>query len=392
MPRPLCKQPCAPGTLSEVTRPAAPLIDLAAGRTPTLPGLDAALVRSATEHRMEGLVYSWAAQRGALEGEAAEILVAADAQNWARNQMLEAHAVRLENSAKEHGIEICFMKGVALESQVYSRSGERPTSDLDVLIRGGGIRDIAAWLAALQPRHMWVPHLADLLAGKHIQSLDLVIHGVPVDIHFDPLKLEIVASREADELLSRSTPCHLGSDVVTGLDAEASLVLALLHLNKDRFRRLIGYADVRRLLDHVQDWDWVLRYAETEGLTTPLLASLAAVTSRLDTPPVAPPPPAWGARLWNVAWPARSRLLGREGSVRFRYRQMLIPFFGQKRRWEATRGLLRRAFPPRPLVRAFFPDYPGGYFRALIAGRAARRMHRARQRKAATQGSGSDRS
>jgi hypothetical protein len=374
------------GILSDVARPSSALIDLAAGRSPSIEGLDISLVRSATEHRMQGLLYTWAAAHQLVDGEAGAALTAAEARSWARNQLLAVHAGRLEKSAAAHGVDVTFIKGVALESQIYMRSGERPTSDIDICIRGGTTEGIAGWVASLQPHHMWVPHLTALLGGHHIQSVDLVVDGIEVDIHFDPLKLEIVESRHPADLLSRTATCDLGSGSVTGLDAEANLVLALLHLNKDRFRSLIGFSDVRRLLNLVEDWDWIVSYAAAEGLRTPILASLDVVTSTLELVDDVPRPGSLGQRLWSVAWPERVRLLGREGLVRFRYRQMLIPLFGGGRAWEAARGMLRRIFPPAPMVRAFYPNARGGYLRTLVSGRTERRRQRAQQRRTASTG------
>ena len=319
-----------------------------------------------------------------LDGEAGAMLTATEARSWARNQLLAVHAGRLEQSAAAHGVGVTFIKGVALESQIYTRSGERPTSDIDICIRSGTTADVAAWVTSLQPFHMWVPHLTALLEGRHIQSVDLIVDGVEVDVHFDPLKLEIVESRQPAELLSRMDACDLGSTTVTGLDPEANLFLALLHLNKDRFRSLIAFSDVRRLLDLVDDWDWILRYAAAEGLRTPIVASLDVVVSTLGLAHDVPRPGAVGGRMWKLAWPPGDRLLGREGLVRFRYRQMLIPLFGRRRAWEAARGLLRRILPPAAMVRAFYPKDRGGYLRTLVIGRIERRKQRARQRRTAS--------
>lgn len=359
------------------------MIDLAAGRSPDVESLTSELVDSAIEHRMEGLLYSWATAENRLGSDAGNTLAATETRNWARNELLATHAVRLEADAAAHGVEICFMKGVVLESQIYSRRGERPTSDLDVIVRGGSTRDISAWVESLQPRHRWIPQLETLISGGHIQAIDLSVAGVQVDLHFDPLKLEIVGSRAASDLLARVVKRDIGVGTVTGLDAEASLVLALLHLNKDRFRRLIGFADAQRLVDRVRDWDWIIDYARAERLTTPLLASLDVVSNSLGT---APHRVSSGStvdrRLWNRVWPERTRLLGYQGAVRYRYRQMLIPLFDPRRWREAMVGAGRRLFPPRPLVGAFFPERRGGYLTTLLVGRIALRLERARRRRA----------
>ncbi|HSJ27016.1 MAG TPA: nucleotidyltransferase family protein [Acidimicrobiia bacterium] len=365
-----------------MARPEPALIALAAGRIPPDFDLTPGLVDSAIEHRMEGLLYSWAAEAGKLGDEGGIALSVVETRNWARNRMLASQAVKLEANAAEHGVEICFFKGVTLEAQVYGRTGERPSTDLDVMVRNGTVGDVAGWVASLQPRHMWIPRLEELIEGRHIQAIDLVVNGVQVDLHFDPLKLEIVRARSREDLLVRTVACEIDTGTVTALDAEANLVLALLHLNKDRFRRLIGYSDVRRLVGQVDDWDWLVRYVEAEGLTTPVLSTLGVVARTLDFPhPTAldiPPP----RRMWELAWPERSRLLGRPGLVRYRYRQMLLPMFSSGRWAEGIAGALRRLFPPPPMLRAFYPTQRGPYLQVLLFGRVIRRVQRARQRNA----------
>ena len=56
---------------------------------------------------------------------------------------------------------------------------------------------------------------------------------------------------------------------VRALDAETSLVFSLLHLNKDRFAKLLGFAEVVRIIDRGGiDWEFVDRFVAREGLET----------------------------------------------------------------------------------------------------------------------------
>ena len=384
-PRSVAAQPHTGEYLAGVPRPHPALIDLAARRDPALNELSRPLIESSVEHRVPGILHTWAAKRGLLTGEQGAGLQALDSNVWARNRMLVATAARVDAAARDLGIRTALIKGVALEAMAYSRFGERPSGDLDVVVHHddrGGVVDL---VAALQPEHRLISDLADLVEGRHIQSIDLVVDGLPMDIHLDPLKLEVAATRHPMRLWERTATVTVEGTRINTFDHEASLVLALLHLNKDRFSHLVAYADVVRLWRGVDDWDWVESFAQAEGLVTPLRETAAAVVSDLAISDLQMPlPAAGGERVWKMLWPERIRLSGAVGRVRYRYRQMLIPVFSPDRIPEVARSWIRRMFPPRQVLAIYYPNARGPYAWRIISSRVARRVERRQRRLEAT--------
>lgn len=367
-----------------MAKPHRALVDLVAARDPAINALSRPLVESAVEHRVPGLLHTWADQRGLITGMWGDTLTALDANIWARNRMLTSLAERVRTTAEGIGVPAIFIKGVVLEALAYDRMGERPAGDLDIVVRSSEPASIARLVGALQPDHPWLGQLEALVAGGHIQSVDLAIDGIPIDIHLDPLKLEVAATRHPDRLWDRLTEVNIEGTALPTFDPEASLALALLHLNKDRFSHLIAYSDVVRLWALVDDWGWIESFARGESLLTPLRETAQTVIADLALSGREVPLPATsGGRLWRVLWPERIRLSGSVGRVRYRYRQMVIPMFGLGRITEIMASWLRRAFPSPQLLAIRYPDLRGSYLWRVLAGRVATRLTRRERRRAA---------
>jgi hypothetical protein len=164
------------------------------------------------------------------------------------------------------------------------------------------------------------------------------------------------------------------------LDPETALVLFLLHLNKDRFRRLLGYVDVARLLEreHI-DWQAVEAIAAADGLCGPVALSLSCVTDALRLDPV-PLRSAhgWRAVAWRRLWRPSIRLQGDIGVTGFHLRQALLPALAEGGTVDALRSMARRLAPDPTLVRYRTPNTSGGYLRRLTVGRVARTRARRR--------------
>lgn len=366
-------------------KPHRALVDLVAARNPAINTLSRPLVESAVEHRVPGLLHTWADQRGLITGMWGDTLTALDANIWARNRMLTSLAERVRSTANGMGVPVAFIKGVALEALAYERMGERPSGDLDIVVRSPEPSTMARLVEALQPDHPWLGRLDDLVATGHLQSVDLVVQGIPMDIHLDPLKMEVAAMRHPDRLWERVTTVTVEGTTLPTFDAEASFALALLHLNKDRFSHLIAYADVIRLWDQVEDWEWIEEFARSEGILTPLRETAVVVLTDLDlTDREVPLPAGNGARLWRMMWPERIRLSGATGRVRYRYRQMFIPALSGGRLSEVMIAWLKRIFPPREVLQIHYPRSRGPYLWRLVTGRINRRIQRRKRRKAVT--------
>src|SRR4029077_4966220 len=174
---------------------------------------------------------------------------------------------------------------------------------------------------------------------------------------------------------------------------EVALVHFLVHLNKDAFPQLLGYADVARILA-IEDLDWAFieRYVRAEGFDVLAACSLAEVTGALGL--AAPALPAGGGlrtRAWHAVWPERVLLLGGTGTARSR-RQEAVPFLVRHRLVDALRAALRVAVPPHSAVAVWYADLPGPYPLRPLRGRARtvrarRRVLRARADRSRTDGS-----
>jgi hypothetical protein len=356
------------------------LIDLAAGRSPDELSLDERLIDVAAEHRMTGLLWSWVSEQALASEETTKLAV------W--DLTIQAHQARVASvleSCLERlsavGIDVATIKGVTAEERWYERRGERPCSDVDLLMAPDQVDRTPELVALLQPDHPWLPHLGEMVAARQIQSVTLNVEALEVDVHLDLLKLGVWMRDPAAAWSSTTYHTLRGGRRVRVLDDTWALFHFLVHLNKDRFQRLLGYADVVRIVKagHV-DWPRLHELAETEGLAAPISLSLDAVLEDLGMRPgpastsdqrVAPPVPSGTRLVWKLFWGRRVRLRGVEGRLRYRHRQNLIVMVSRGRMREAIDWWFREVFPPAPAVEDRYAHIPGPYAWKLARGRVA---------------------
>ncbi|HJU81648.1 MAG TPA: nucleotidyltransferase family protein [Acidimicrobiia bacterium] len=303
-----------------------------------------------------------------------------DALGWARNRMLLDACSDIAEIAVQLGLDLFVIKGIANEARWYSRLGERPAWDIDLVLAPWHRDRVGELLAALQPRHSLLSDPSEMRSDR-LQSIDLGFHGLPVDLHLDPLKLEVAATRRAGILFEDSTSLRTGADKsVKVLGTEPSLVLAALHLNKDRFRYLLGYVDVVRIFaDKDLDLDRAVKIAEALGLGRSFHSTIAAAhVDLLLAPPAAFELDDW---MWNLTWPPSIRMLGAEGQDRFRYRQFFLPLLEGGRWSEVLVAFWHRLFPSTYQLWRNFPNEEGSYLGRLIRGRIRHRLTRLRRRR-----------
>lgn len=361
-----------------MARPHPLLIDLVAGRPLSEP-IDPGIVTSAFEHRVGGLVKT-AVDLGARASEdAIRMLDHSDISAWARNRVVAEAMVEMTKVANNLGIDIAFIKGVTIEARWYGRLGERPTWDLDAVLAPWHRHRATELVAALQPTHSMLPHLQSILKKDRLQSIDLGYRSLPVDLHLDPLKFELAASRYPERIWDGLQTLDLEQGSVRVFDPAASLFLAVLSVNKDRFRHLIGHSDLVRIqTDPSTDIARCESLAKGEGMQVPLGATLAAVWSDLGMGRQATAT----YRAWDLLWGKSIRLLGEEAKVRFRYRQSLIPLFDLRRWPEVIASWRRRLLPSKALLDHWYPQLRGPYLVRIVWGRISRRLQRRRQRQA----------
>jgi hypothetical protein len=373
------------------------LIEVAAGRRlprVTDPG---PLLRSAFAHGMAGLLLSevertcppW--RRTALAA-----LLARQAAVRAWHERLWTGLASVAATLDDLGVQVAVAKGVVAEARWYGWMGERPCSDLDLLLSPAQLSRIDDVVATIEPSHPLCGKVRGLAERGLLQSIDLECDGVPIDLHWDILKLGI-PSRNRQAIWDRTVPFTAPDGrLLRVLDAECSLLHLLVHLNKDRFRRLLGFADVARIRA-LEDLDYaaVGRLAHTDGIEASVGASWDVVVRTLGLPG-GNDLQARGVRsvVWQVAWRPSVRLRATESTIRFRHRQWLITLLGRGRAVEAVRCWARQTFPPADLLAYLHSGYarrwgaepvsvrPGSRLRALTVGRI--QAARQRRRRAAT--------
>jgi hypothetical protein len=336
------------------------LIEVAAGRrlpAVTDPG---PLLRSAFAHGMAGLLLSEVERaRPPWRRTALAVLTARQAAVRAWHQRLWAGLASVAATLEELGVEVAVAKGVVAEARWYDRMGERPCSDLDLLLSPADLGRIDDVVAAIEPSHPLCGSVRRLAERALLQSIDLERNGVPIDLHWDILKLGI-PSRNRQVIWDRTVPFSFPDGrLLRVLDAECSFVHLLVHLNKDRFRRLLGFVDVARIqeledLDHAA----VRRLARADGIEASVGASWDVVVRTLGLP-AGNDLQAGGVRslVWQIAWRPSVRLRATESTVRYRHRQWLIALLGRGRAVEALRCWVREIFPPAELLAYLHSGY-----------------------------------
>lgn len=300
-----------------------------------------------------------------------------DGQTWARHRFLASELVRVSSTLTDSGVEHYLIKGPAVEKRFYDRVGERPYADLDVvLLPPAPIVDAIDVLEGTSSNSGLVAKLAD---DGWIQSVDVTLpSGAVIDLHIDPLKLGFQSR------FSSAVGSHLESMIIEGttinaLDPTASLVVALLHLNRNRFRYLSGFADVARILTRSQiDWDVFEDLVLADGMEVLIDGSLHAVQDELDLESELldgwisryTPGPSLRRTVWKLAWRRSTRLSGTAGRFRMgRRSQFLMPALCRGRLAWSVVWMTRRLLPPSPLLEFNHPSVTGPYLVRLVRGR-----------------------
>jgi hypothetical protein len=334
----------------------------------------------AIEHRVAGLLWTNVhsgeidapeSVRNRLEG--------LDLQAWARSRMLESALGQVFEVARDAGVRVALIKGLATATRWYDRPAERWAYDLDVVVHPRDLAGVDDLVERLYPSHPLKGSIADLVRRRHLQSVDLGVAGMPVDLHLDPLKLELVWSRAPERYWDHLVELRLSDGLrIPVFDTNVSQFLHLMHLNKDHFRRLIGYADVFRGGTRADiDWNAVIDFAAGEGVAEHVLNTAQAVEDELQVDFSLPElHRSWRSDVWARSWPRESRLSGASQNVH-RHRLFVIPLTAKGRAASAASGWLRRLWPPKVLLDYYYPHDPDGYLTKLFKVRLGWRRSRA---------------
>ncbi len=302
------------------------------------------------------------------------------AEAW--NKQLWQTLLEVQGRLEAIGVETVAAKGVVAESRWYDRLGERPADDVDFMLAPKDLPRSAEIIRLLDPDHEMADLYARLMQREWIQSVDLHVDpGVWVDIHTDIMKVE-VTTRQRQTVWDRSVlvPAPNGEGRVRALDPETSLIQLLLHLNKDRFSRLLGFVDVLRIIQRESlDWDFIDKFLNVEGFDTHAYLALEVVKQELSVDiPVPQRPKGWRSRAWRALWHPRVRLNGDIGLNRRHRRQFWMPFLARGRAREAFGPWRRRAIPPMDLMTIHHPEGKGSYLRRLVSSRRHKALDRRR--------------
>ncbi len=300
------------------------------------------------------------------------------AEAW--NKQLWKTLLDVQDRLEGIGAETLVAKGVVAEARWYDRLGERPADDIDLMIAPKDIHRIAEIIRLLQPDHETADLYQRLMERGWIQSVDLHVDpGIWVDIHTDIMKVE-VATRQLQLIWDRTVavPTPDGERTVRALDPETSLIQLLLHLNKDRFSRLLGFVDVLRIIELEDlDWDFIDEFLRVEGFDTHAYLALAVVAEELAVDiPLPGKPKGWRSWVWRALWHRRVRLDADIGLNRRHRRQFWMPFLAKGRAGEAFGPWRRRACPPKDLMTIHHPEGKGSYLRRLISSRRQKAAER----------------
>ena len=354
-----------------MSEPHPALFDLAA-RRPLPDDLDpAGLLESSIDHRVTGLL----ALRppSSMDEIDRAHLRGVQAAMWAQNTSLRHRLSEILAIASSLGIRVAVMKGVVAEQLWYDTVGERVASDLDVVVDTSNIAAVIDFVTELDPSNRILPYLPAFLRDRCVQSADLQFRDTAVDLHFDPLKLEILRMRGQDRFWSCLRSVDMDGYTAEAPSASHALVLSLLHTMRDRFRWIGAYAEVARIVkDPDLDWDEVERFAKDEGLLAPVAFALDRVTSGLRLPSQ-PDLTHSKSMMVSTLWPRHRALQGTPDVSPPRRSTLKLAAMSRGRSGSAIVGWGRRIFPPKILLDYYHPGR-GGYVFKVITARLSKRL------------------
>lgn len=346
--------------------------------------IDMAAARSIVEHRLTGLAsVGISAGTYAADPAAARWLAVHHLRGVERHTHLWNAVEGVRSAFTERGIDWLMFKGVIVEHLLYEQIGQRPAGDLDVLVAPHHIHRAGEALAALQSDHPALVTVGELAANGTLQHADVQACGVPVDLHFDYLKVG-VATRQADVVWRNRIAVDVpGRGTVPTVSPELALVGLVLHQNKDAFSYLGPMVDIALLCERYElDWEFVRAFVAGEGLDVPFWLGLEfiAATLAIDVP-VGPRLELVRSAVWRRIWNEGMTLQGHAGRAFAPTRQTWLPLTAQGRILDSVRELKRQVLPPKELFAiAGGADAGHSYLRRVTVDR----LRRARALKAAT--------
>lgn len=345
--------------------------------------VDAVVAESAVEHRISGLVLA-AITAGELHADVvtSRRLAIHQVALKQRHDQLAAGCRLVDDKLGRLGFAWMLFKGLSAEARWYESAGDRPATDLDILIEPAAVDRILDVIDALDDRFALASTAAGAVRDHHLQHLELTVGTTPVDLHTDYLKVG-VPTRQHNHLWATAHMLEIGGRQLHVPSPEWALIGQVLHLNKDGFSYLGPVMEIDRIASTGGlDWELVSALVAGEGLETPFWCSLERVSELLGKHIGPTAPTRARDRLWQSTWPVETSLQGNEGRTAATARQMWLAATVSGRGGDASREIKRQFLPSRDLfaVAAGATLDRGPYFRRLTIDRARRlveRRHRA---------------
>jgi Uncharacterised nucleotidyltransferase len=362
------------------------LTDVVIGREIRAVADPVALVTTAAEHRVTGLVWHAVQAEAITVDEVQKKRMAIGQVRLRKRQAAIVSALpKLLADAKSVGVRLVLFKGAALENQLYGVSGLRPFTDLDVAVAPESRRRFGELVARLDPAHSLAAKAQRFVDAGILDSVDIQLDDVWIDLHVDPFKVGLDLLQP--NLVWGSTEVvDIGGTDVEVLGLEAATLQMMLHELKDRFAFLIGHSDLLRLCTHPNlDRRLLEEMVQAQGYGSLFTFVMDVVEDDLGV--MIRPTPAvrgWRHTVARRVWPSSIRLGGDRGRRDHHRRQQFIPFLAKGRVFEAFGWWRRVVFPSTELLEYWgellHPHHPplrGPYIWKLLS----RRWHLFRDRR-----------
>jgi Uncharacterised nucleotidyltransferase len=349
-----------------VEGPVGALIGLALGRhveedVVGLVAFGSSLFDAAHEHRVVPLLWETLAT---VPGVDRQRVAAIDLQARHRYRIVEEELLRVSEVAASVGVQIGVVKGVVnAERWFASDPSVRPCSDIDLFLDPTDPGGTDRLLQALDPANPLCGHAGHLMARGVLPDIPVTGGRVLVEIHANPMTLQLSSSRVAALWNSTEETITRAGGTVRCLDTTTALVHALINTAKDNHAFLLQVLEVGRAVqDPLVDWarfEQIVGDNRWDAVIDDAIGYVCAVLE-LPRPPFQLRPEAVSRWTMRRLAPLDDRLGGRASwrrAQRFCKLDLVVP----GTRTSSVRGIVTRTFSPDEYITAFAPDLTGPY-------------------------------
>lgn len=206
-----------------------------------------------------------------------------------RNMIQSAELGKILQAMEEQGTEIVLLKGAFLDEKIYSMTGFRGFSDMDLLVRKADVSSAVSVLEKLG--YTLIAENIELAKSEgrtqlHYQKANAFL----VDLHWEAMNnkwYSNVTRYFADNIWQNATLTKFNGANVWILAHEDLLIYQCMHLSiHHNFHMLIWFKDIDEVICSRDDIDWALLVdkAKKYGLSTYCYYSLCFTKELLGSP------------------------------------------------------------------------------------------------------------